>query len=89
MNDYSPPRSLLRPLLGYVGLAVVMILISHVLTLLLGVRLDFPIMSYGIVSGVICGLAIWIACGRGHWWLRFSVSLVSQAGDWCPTRRPS
>ncbi len=76
MNDYSPRRSLQRPLLGYVGLAAALIAVSHGLTLLLGIRPDIPIMSYGIVSGVICGLAVWTACGQGRCSMRFSVSLT-------------
>jgi len=76
MNGFQTWRSLQRPLLGYVGGAAVMIAVSEGLTLLLAGAINVPIMSSGIVTGVICGLAIWTTFGRGRFSVRFGASVA-------------
>ena len=62
--------------MGYVGSAAVMIAVSHGLSLLLARAIDVPIMSYGILTGVICGLAIWTTFDRGRLSMRFGASVT-------------
>lgn len=54
-------------------LATLSICISHIASIHSGVH--FPLIAYGIMTGIGGGLAIWVCLGRGLWAARFVVSV--------------
>ena len=69
---------MLRQVIGSIKLvllASLLICVSHIVCIHSGVH--FPLVTYGIMTGIGAGLAIWVCFGKGSWKVRFVVSLLT------------